>query len=77
MLSRTANELFWMARHIERAENTARMLNVNYETSLLPQAVEAAEMMERLRISQLLVADREGRLVGALNHHDLMLAKVI
>ena len=40
-------------------------------------AVQAAEMMERLRISQLLVADREGRLVGALNHHDLMLAKVI
>ncbi|MDD2989359.1 MAG: KpsF/GutQ family sugar-phosphate isomerase [Zoogloea sp.] len=40
-------------------------------------AVEAAEMMERLRISQLLVADAEGRLVGALNHHDLMLAKVI
>ncbi|MDD3329393.1 MAG: KpsF/GutQ family sugar-phosphate isomerase [Zoogloea sp.] len=40
-------------------------------------AVTAAEMMERLRISQLLVADHEGRLVGALNHHDLMLAKVI
>ena len=40
-------------------------------------AVQAAEMMERLRISQLLVADHEGRLVGALNHHDLMLAKVI
>ena len=40
-------------------------------------AVEAAEMMERLRISQLLVADHEARLVGALNPHDLMLAKVI
>ncbi|WP_374240552.1 SIS domain-containing protein [Zoogloea sp.] len=40
-------------------------------------AVQAAEMMERLRISQLLVADPAGRLVGALNHHDLMLAKVI
>lgn len=40
-------------------------------------AVAAAEMMERLRISQLLVADPAGRLVGALNHHDLMLAKVI
>jgi arabinose-5-phosphate isomerase len=40
-------------------------------------AVEAAEMMERLRISQLLVADGQGCLVGALNHHDLMLAKVI
>jgi len=36
MLSRTANELFWMARHIERAENTARLLDVTYRTSLLP-----------------------------------------
>ncbi len=28
MLSRTADHLFWMARYIERAENTARMLDV-------------------------------------------------
>ena len=28
MLSRTADHLFWMARYIERAENTARMLGV-------------------------------------------------
>ena len=40
-------------------------------------AVEAADMMETRRISQLLVADGDGRLIGALNHHDLMLAKVI
>ncbi len=40
-------------------------------------AVEAAEMMETRRISQLLVTDATGRLIGALNHHDLMLAKVI
>ena len=40
-------------------------------------AVEAVEMMERLRISQLLVANSDGTLVGALNTHDLMLAKVI
>jgi arabinose-5-phosphate isomerase len=40
-------------------------------------AVEAAEMMERLRISQLLVVDETGALVGALNMHDLMLARVI
>ncbi|NML28037.1 KpsF/GutQ family sugar-phosphate isomerase [Zoogloea dura] len=40
-------------------------------------AVEAAEMMERLRISELLVAGPDGKLVGALNHHDLMRAKVI
>lgn len=40
-------------------------------------AVEAAEMMERLRISQLLVVAADGTLSGALTTHDLMLAKVI
>ena len=43
MLSRTADHLFWMARYMERAENTARMLDVNYEASLLPQSAAAAE----------------------------------
>ncbi len=43
MLSRTADHLFWMARYMERAENTARMLDVNYQTSLLPQSHEQAE----------------------------------
>ena len=40
MLSRHANELYWIARHIERAENTARLLDVTYRTSLLPSQVE-------------------------------------
>jgi uncharacterized alpha-E superfamily protein len=55
MLSRTADHLFWMARYMERAENTARMLNVNYETSLLPQSAEATEQGWRglLSISEL------------------------
>lgn len=43
MLSRTADHLFWMARYIERAENTARMLDVNVMTSLLPMSHESAE----------------------------------
>ncbi|MBC7957573.1 MAG: alpha-E domain-containing protein [Cytophagales bacterium] len=43
MLSRTADHLFWMARYMERAENTARMLDVNYQTALLPQSADAAE----------------------------------
>ncbi|MCS4510346.1 alpha-E domain-containing protein [Xylophilus ampelinus] len=42
MLSRTADHLFWMSRYTERAENTARMLDVNYQTALLPQSAEAA-----------------------------------
>lgn len=40
-------------------------------------AVEAVEMMERHRINALLVTDSEGRLIGALNMHDLFKAKVI
>ena len=43
MLSRTADHLFWMARYMERAENTARMLDVNYQTLLLPQSADMAE----------------------------------
>lgn len=43
MLSRTADHLFWMARYIERAENTARMLDVTLTTSLLPQSRQQAE----------------------------------
>ena len=43
MLSRTADHLFWMSRYTERAENTARMLDVNHQTSLLPQSAAAAQ----------------------------------
>jgi uncharacterized alpha-E superfamily protein len=43
MLSRTADHLFWMARYTERAENTARMLDVNYQTSLLPQSAAVTQ----------------------------------
>ena len=55
MLSRTADHLYWMARYIERAENTARMLDVNVQTSLLPQSSEAVEQGWRamLGISEL------------------------
>ena len=40
-------------------------------------AVDAADMMERHRVTSLLVVDAEGRLIGALNSNDLMRAKVI
>jgi len=40
-------------------------------------AAEAVELMERHRIGQLVVVDGDGRLVGALNMHDLFRAKVI
>jgi uncharacterized alpha-E superfamily protein len=43
MLSRTADHLYWMARYTERAENLARMLDVNYRMALLPKATEVVE----------------------------------
>ena len=69
MLSRTADHLFWMSRYTERAENTARILNVSYETSLLPQSATKAKIMWRglLSISELTdaYAEKHGAIVPA------------
>ena len=36
MLSRTAENLYWISRYMERAETTARLLDVGYRMSLFP-----------------------------------------
>ncbi len=61
MLSRTADHLFWMNRYTERAENTARLLDVNYQTSLLPQSegVALAGWQGLLSISELMPSYRK------------------
>ena len=38
MLSRTADNLYWIARYMERAETAARLLEVGARISLLPTA---------------------------------------
>jgi arabinose-5-phosphate isomerase len=56
----------------------ADVMHANPQTVLPDQlAVEAVEVMEQFRINQLLVADADGKLVGALHIHDLTRAKVI
>ncbi len=40
-------------------------------------AVEAAQLMEAHKINALLVVDAERRVVGALNIHDLLRARVV
>ncbi len=40
-------------------------------------AIEAARLMERYKINGLLVTDETGKLVGALNFHDLLRARVV
>ena len=34
MLSRVAESIYWMCRYIERAENVARVVNVNWHLTL-------------------------------------------
>ena len=72
MLSRTADHLFWMSRYTERAENTARMLDVNYQTSLLPQSDAVAQMgwQGLLSISELLSTYKQ-------NHDDILACEVM
>ena len=44
MLSRTADNLYWLGRYFERAENTARMLDVAHRSALISrQDVAAAD----------------------------------
>lgn len=38
MLSRTAENLYWLARYIERADTMARLLEVGYRMALMPSA---------------------------------------
>lgn len=34
MLSRVADSVYWLSRYIERAENVARFIDVNYNLTL-------------------------------------------
>ena len=43
MLGRTANGLFWMFRYLERAENTARLLEAGLHMALTRDLITAEE----------------------------------
>lgn len=52
MLSRTADSLYWLARYLERAENTARLLEVTHTLSLMPISADpSGELATALEIS--------------------------
>ena len=38
MLSRTADNLYWLARYMERAETAARLLDVGSRIAMLPNS---------------------------------------
>ena len=59
MLSRTADHLFWMARYTQWAENTPRLLHVNYQTSLLRQSDAVALVGHQAGMHQFLQVERQ------------------
>jgi uncharacterized alpha-E superfamily protein len=72
MLSRTADHLFWFSRYIERAENTARMLDIAYQTSLQPQSAEASEQSWRSLVSISELNSLYGTKYPAINSRSVM-----
>ena len=53
MLSRVASNLYWMSRYVERAENTARVLDVTWRMSLLMEdpALQGHDWLAPLNIT--------------------------
>lgn len=72
MLSRTADHLYWMSRYIERAENTARMLNVNVETALLPQSAEGVRQAWHATLSISELEDQFKARYGRITQRDVL-----
>ena len=57
MLSKTAENLYWAARYIERADSIARLLEVAYRIHLIPNATtsynnEWDSILQTLRIKE-------------------------
>ena len=61
--------------------STSNMIDVMHSNPLIIDqdklAIEAVELMEQHKINGLLVTNQDGILVGALNMHDLLIAKVV
>jgi arabinose-5-phosphate isomerase len=68
-----------IARHGDIRNLTVEAGMTRSPRSIPPDALaaEAAQHMDELRLSQMLVLDADGALLGALHMHDLMAAKVV
>lgn len=71
MLSRVASNLYWMSRYVERAENTARVLDVAWRMSLLvkEQRLQDQEWFAPLNIT--------GTLFPFSGRHDIVCAREV
>ncbi len=68
-----------IVRHGDIRHLTMHEVMSSHPKSIAPDelAVEAASLMEKNKLSHMLVVDKQGILVGAMHMHDLMVAKVI
>jgi uncharacterized alpha-E superfamily protein len=64
MLSRHAEDLYWLGRYVERAEDTARMLDVTYHNLLESPAVDETTAWQELLEVLFLDAAYEGPMEG-------------
>src|ERR1700751_1985463 len=68
MISRVAEHCFWMSRYLERAENTARVIEVN-QTLLLDFAVPTEHQWKPLLIISGIHDFAEHSSAEAVQHH--------
>jgi arabinose-5-phosphate isomerase len=73
-----------LRRTLEKAKGEVSTLRVKDVMTLKPitigperPAIDAAELMQKKRISALAVVDQKGIVVGAFNMHDLMRAGIV
>ncbi len=59
MLSRVANTLYWMVRYIERADNLARLIDVNQQQLLDSERLDSERLREYWRPIILCTGDEE------------------
>jgi uncharacterized alpha-E superfamily protein len=71
MLSRVADSLYWMSRYLERAEHTARLIDVDLQLRLDQSAGSANDRWQRLLASLQIPAAAVGNADAAVLPHTL------
>jgi uncharacterized alpha-E superfamily protein len=75
MLCRTASDLLWMARHIERVDNCARLIDYAHRVALLPDRLEKGRALTESwgsALSALGLEEAYARRHGRLDEHAVL-----
>jgi uncharacterized alpha-E superfamily protein len=72
MLGRTANDLYWLARYVERAENIARLTEVGYRIFLLPRSSDGPHQEWSSTLESAACKDRYFAKYDTLDAHNVI-----